>query len=41
MAAFDCGAAWMAMTMQARKYGLYTHGMAGIDREAVYQTAQD
>lgn len=27
---FDCGAAWMAMSLQARKEGLYTHGMAGI-----------
>lgn len=40
MAPFDCGAAWMAMTMQARKYGLYTHGMAGIDRVAVYHTLE-
>lgn len=40
MAPFDCGAAWMAMTMQARKYDLYTHGMAGIDREAVYRTLE-
>ncbi len=37
MAPFDCGAAWMAMTIQARMYGLYTHAMAGIDREATYQ----
>jgi nitroreductase len=28
--ALDCGAAWMAMTFQARQEGLYTHGMAGI-----------
>ncbi|WP_269618727.1 nitroreductase family protein [Zhongshania sp. BJYM1] len=28
--ALDCGAAWMAMTLQARQEGLYTHGMAGI-----------
>ncbi len=35
-AAFDCGAAWMALTMQARMLGLYTHGMAGFDREKVY-----
>lgn len=38
MSAFDTGAAWMAMTLQARKYGLYTHAMAGIDRQAVYHT---
>ena len=36
-AAFDCGAAWMALTLQARMFGLYTHGMAGFDREKVYQ----
>ena len=29
-AQFDCGAAWMALTLQARKEGLYTHGMGGI-----------
>ncbi len=37
LAAFDCGAAWMAMTLQARKFGLYTHGMGGIRREEVYK----
>ncbi|MEL7084164.1 MAG: nitroreductase family protein [Cyanobacteria bacterium J06597_1] len=35
-AAFDTGAAWMAMTLQARQYGLYTHGMGGIHKDAVY-----
>lgn len=34
-AVFDCGAAWMAMTLQARRLGLYTHGMAGIKRDEV------
>ena len=34
--AFDTGAAWMAMTLQARQYGLYTHGMGGIHKDAVY-----
>jgi len=34
-AAFDCGAAWMSLTMQARMYGLYTHGMAGFHRDRV------
>lgn len=34
-AAFDCGAAWMAMTLQARRLGLYTHGMGGIKRDEV------
>ncbi len=33
--ALDCGAAWMAMTVQAVKEGLYTHGMAGIKHEAI------
>ena len=33
--ALDCGAAWMAMHLQARREGLYTHGMAGIKREEV------
>jgi len=33
--ALDCGAAWMAMSLQARREGLYTHGMAGIKREEV------
>jgi len=31
--ALDCGAAWMAMTLQARIEGLYSHGMAGIKRD--------
>lgn len=35
---FDSGAAWMAMTLQARKFGLYTHGMAGIKKSEVYNT---
>lgn len=33
---FDCGAAWMAMTLQANKFGLFTHGMAGIKYKDVY-----
>ncbi len=33
---FDCGAAWMAMTLQARKFGLYTHGLGGIHRDKTY-----
>ena len=37
-AAFDCGAAWMAMTLQARRLGLYTHGMGGIKRDEVCPT---
>ncbi len=35
-AQFDTGAAWMAMTLQARMLGLYTHGIAGFDREGIY-----
>ncbi|TQV66307.1 nitroreductase [Exilibacterium tricleocarpae] len=34
-AAFDCGAAWMSLTVQARSMGLYTHGMGGIDHQQV------
>jgi len=36
-ASFDCGAAWMAMTLQARMFGLFTHGMAGIKYDEVYE----
>lgn len=36
LADFDCGAAWMAMTLQARMLGLYTHGLGGIHREKTY-----
>lgn len=32
-ASFDSGAAWMSLTLQANKLGLYTHAMAGIDYE--------
>ena len=31
--AFDTGAAWFALAMQAMQLGLYAHGMAGIDRD--------
>lgn len=30
-AVFDAGAAWMALALQARFLGLYTHAMAGFD----------
>lgn len=36
-AVYDCGSAWMSLTMQARKLGLYTHGMSGIKKEAIYE----
>jgi len=29
-ARFDCGAAWMALTLQANQLGYHTHAMAGI-----------
>jgi len=34
---FDTGAAWMALTMQARRFGLYTHGMGGIKLPEIYR----
>ena len=34
---FDTGAAWMSLALQARSLGLYTHAMAGIDYDAVYE----
>lgn len=34
---FDTGAAWMALALQARSMGIYTHGMAGIDNDAAYE----
>lgn len=33
--ALDSGAAWMAMSLQARSEGLFTHGMGGIDKQGV------
>jgi len=30
---FDAGAAWMALALQARKLGLYTHAMGGFDKD--------
>lgn len=35
-AVFDCGAAWMSFALQARSLGRYTHCMAGIKKDAVY-----
>jgi nitroreductase len=34
---FDTGAAWMALALQARSLGIYTHGMAGIDYGAAHE----
>lgn len=35
-AAFDVGAAWMSLALQARELGLYAHAMAGFDTERAY-----
>jgi nitroreductase len=35
-AAFDAGAAWMSLALEARKLGLYAHGMAGFDTARAY-----
>lgn len=32
---FDCGAAWFALAYQARTMGLYTHAMAGINKDKI------
>ena len=34
---FDAGAAWVSLALQARRLGLYAHGMAGFDRAAAYE----
>ena len=36
-AEFDTGAAWMALALQAQSLGIYTHAMAGIDYESIYE----
>jgi len=36
-AGFDTGSAWMNLTFQARRFGLYTHGMGGIKLEEIYR----
>lgn len=33
--AFDSGAAWMSMTLQAQHEGYHTHGMAGILKDEI------
>lgn len=35
---FDCGAAWMSLTLQALKLEIYCHGMAGYDPQKAYTT---
>jgi nitroreductase len=36
-AAFDTGAAWLSLALQARRMGLYAHAMAGFDIEKAHQ----
>ena len=36
-AQFDCGTVWMSIALQANKLGLYSHAMAGIKLDQVYQ----
>ena len=36
-ASFDAGAAWMSLSLQARKLGLHAHAMAGFSREKAYE----
>ena len=33
---FDAGAAWMALTLQANRLGLYTHAMGGFDEQKAF-----
>jgi nitroreductase len=35
-AAFDVGAAWMSLALEARALGLHAHAMAGFDTERAY-----
>jgi nitroreductase len=35
-AAFDAGAAWLSMALQARKMGLYAHAMAGFNQRRAF-----
>lgn len=39
-AAFDAGAAWMSLALQARRLGLYAHGMAGFSRDRAHELLQ-
>ncbi|MBW2504904.1 MAG: nitroreductase family protein [Deltaproteobacteria bacterium] len=36
-AAFDTGAAWMSIALQARRLGLHAHAMAGFSRQKAYK----
>jgi nitroreductase len=33
--AFDCGAAWMSLVLQAQQEGFHCHGMAGIQKQKI------
>ena len=35
-AEFDAGAAWMSLALQARKLGLYAHGMGGFSEQEAF-----
>ena len=35
---FDTGASWMALSLQANRMGLHTHGMIGLDYEGAART---
>ncbi len=39
-APFDAGAAWVCLAFQARKLGLYAHGMAGFSKERAYEVLE-
>jgi len=39
-AAFDAGAAWMSLALQARRLGLYAHAMAGFHRDTIYEVLE-
>jgi nitroreductase len=38
--AFDAGAAWMSLALQARRMGLFAHGMLGFDQEKLRSALQ-
>ena len=38
-AAFDCGSAWMALSLQAQKLGISCHAMVGFDPKKAYEAA--
>ena len=40
MHAFDCGAAWMSVALQAHAMGWATHGMAGIEKDKLRASLQ-